>query len=36
MTYETIEPRKTTPIIGAEIFGVDHANGASSAKFRRR
>ena len=23
MAYETIEVRKTTPVIGAEIFGVD-------------
>jgi taurine dioxygenase len=33
MTYETIEPRKTTPIIGAEIFGVDLSQSLSNRQF---
>ena len=33
MTYETIEVRKTTPIIGAEIFGVDLSKQLSNRQF---
>ena len=33
MAYETIEVRKTTPTIGAEIFGVDLANPFTDRQF---
>ena len=33
MTYETIEVRKTTPTIGAEIFGVDLSQQLSNRQF---
>ena len=33
MTYETIEVRKTTPVIGAEIFGVDLSTQLSNRQF---
>jgi taurine dioxygenase len=33
MTYETIEVRKTTPVIGAEIFGVDLSQQLSNRQF---
>jgi hypothetical protein len=33
MAYETIEVRKTTPTIGAEIFGVDLSRQLSKWQF---
>src|SRR5271170_7884751 len=33
MSYETIEVRKTTPVIGAEIFGVDLSAQLSNRQF---
>jgi len=33
MSYETIEVRKTTPVIGAEIFGVDLSQTLSNRQF---
>ena len=33
MTYKTIEVRKVTPVIGAEIFGVDLSKGLSTQQF---
>jgi alpha-ketoglutarate-dependent taurine dioxygenase len=33
MAYETIEVRKTTPVIGAEIFGVDLSQQLSNRQF---
>jgi alpha-ketoglutarate-dependent taurine dioxygenase len=33
MSYETIEVRKTTPTIGAEIFGVDLSLQLSNQQF---
>ena len=33
MVYETIEVRKTTPTIGAEIFGVDLSQRLSNRQF---
>jgi taurine dioxygenase len=33
MAYETIEVRKTTPTIGAEIFGVDLSGQLSNRQF---
>ena len=33
MTYQTIEVRKVTPVIGAEIFGVDLSTGLSNQQF---
>jgi taurine dioxygenase len=33
MSYETIEVRKTTPVIGAEIFGVDLSTTLSNRQF---
>ena len=33
MSYETIEVRKTTPVIGAEIFGVDLSTQLSNRQF---
>ena len=33
MAYETIEVRKTTPVIGAEIFGVDLSTQLSNPQF---
>src|SRR6516164_871376 len=33
MTYETIDVRKTTPTIGAEIFGVDLSRPLTNRQF---
>ena len=33
MSYETIEVRKTTPVIGAEIFGVDLSQTLGNRQF---
>lgn len=33
MSYESIEVRKLTPMIGAEIFGVDIGKGVSNSQF---
>ena len=34
MTYQTIEVRKLTPVIGAEIFGVDLARPLGNQQFQ--
>src|SRR5947209_19457388 len=34
MTYQTIEVRKLTPVIGAEIFGVDLAKPLGNQQFQ--
>ena len=34
MSYQTIELRKSTPIIGAEIFGVDLSKPLSNQQFQ--
>jgi taurine dioxygenase len=33
MAYQTIEVRKLTPTIGAEVFGVDLGRGLSNHQF---
>ena len=33
VTYETIDVRKTTPTIGAEIFGVDLSQQLTNRQF---
>ena len=34
MSYQSIEVRKLTPTIGAEIFGVDLAKGLGNQQFQ--